>query len=196
VCLFDHDEASDTMSGQSKARPRGPLQVIIRGIGHVLTQIVVGLWVVGNSILSPLFRPLIRWLSGLRLIQAIERGIAALPAYAILVLLAAPFGAEEVVKIYSFVLMGSGHLKSGVLLYIACHVFAILVCERIFHAGKDKLMTIGWFARLFHWLMGYKDRLVDWFKSTSAYARMLAVKERARQYARRLLQRTRAAFQR
>jgi hypothetical protein len=189
------DETSETMSG-SKATKCGPLRSLARGIGHVLTQIVVGIWVVGDSVFSPLFRPLIRWLSSLRLIQAIERGIAALPAYAILLLLAAPFGAEEVVKIYSFVLMGSGHLTSGVALYIACHVFAILVCERIFHAGKDKLMTIGWFAKLFNWLMGYKDRLVDWFKSTSAYARMLAIKERASQYARRLLQRTRGAAQR
>jgi hypothetical protein len=177
-------------------KPRVPLRSLGRGLGHIVAQIVVGLWVIVDAILSPIFRPLIRWLSRLRLVQAVEHGISVLPPYAILVLLAAPFGAEEAVKVYSFVLMGSGHLKSGILLYIACHVFAILVCERIFHAGRSQLMTIGWFARLFEWLMGYKDRLVDWFKSTPAYARMMALKEKSLEYARRLFARTRATSQR
>ncbi len=169
---------------------RGPLQFI----AHVLAQIFVGIWVVVDSILSPIFRPFMRWLSGLRLVQAVENGIAALPAYAILVLLAAPFGAEEVAKIYAFVLMGGGHFKSGLILYIGCHVFAILVCERIFHAGKAKLMTIEWFARLYAWLSGYKDRLVAWFKATSTYRRAAALKNQARQGARLFLRRTRTAL--
>ena len=169
---------------------RGPLQAI----AHLLAQILVGIWVIVDSILSPIFRPLMRWLSRLRPVQAVEHGIASLPAYAILVLLAAPFAAEEVAKVYAFVLMGGGHFKSGLILYIGCHVFAILVCERIFTAGKSKLMTILWFARLFDWLKGYKDRLVDWFKATSTYRRMMDFKEQVRQSARLALRRTRTAL--
>ena len=170
---------------------RGPFGYI----AHVLAQILVGIWVIVDSILSPIFRPLMRWLSesasrpGGR-----ELGSRRFPPYAILVLLALPFGIEEVAKIYAFVLMGGGHFKIGFALYIACHVFAILVCERIFHAGKAKLMTIDWFARLFNWLMGYKERLVDWFKSTSTYRRAMELKAQGRQMARLALRRTKTAL--
>jgi hypothetical protein len=169
---------------------RGPFEYC----AHLLAQIVVGIWVVVDTVLSPVFRPFARWLSSLRVIQSIERGIAALPAYGVLVLLAAPFAAEEIAKVYAFVLMGGGHFKSGLLLYIGCHVFAILVCERIFQAGKSKLMTIGWFARFITWLSGYKERLIDWFKSTAAFRRAMELKNQLRQRARLVLRRTRSAL--
>lgn len=171
---------------------KGPLAAL----GHIIAQIFVTLWVIADAILSPIFRPLMRWLSRLRLIQAIERGIASLPAYGVLALLAAPFAVEELAKVYSFVLMGGGHFKSGVLLYIACHVFAILVCERIYRAGEDKLMTIAWFARLMTWLKGYKDRLVAWVKATSFYRRAAILKRRIVERTRAFLSRTRAALRR
>ena len=119
-----------------------------------------------------------RSLSSLRPVQWLEEHIRSLPAYGILFLLAVPFGIEEALKVWALVLFGGGHFVSGVIVYVGCHVFAILVCERIFRAGKEKLMTIGWFARLFTWLEGYKDRLVAWFKATDAYRRMHAAKQR------------------
>lgn len=181
------------MQGRGTDRwARGPLTAL----GHVIAQIFVTLWVIADAILTPLFRPLMRWLSRLRLIQAIERGIASLPAYGVLALLAAPFAVEELAKVYAFVLMGGGHFKSGALLYIACHVFAILVCERIYRAGEDKLMTIAWFARLMTWLKGYKDRLIAWVKGTDLYRRAMLLKERLKQQARAFLSRTRAALRR
>lgn len=173
-----------------REKPRNPLQTI----GHWLAQVVVGIWVVVDSVLSPIFRPFMRWLSGLRVVQAVEGAIAALPPYVILVLLAVPFGIEEVVKIYAFVLMGGGHFVTGFALYIACHVFAILVCERIFTAGKPQLMTIPWFARLFNWLNGYKERLVAWVKGTAFYKRAMELKNQARQAARLALRRTKTAL--
>ena len=169
---------------------KGPLQIV----GHVLAQVVVGIYVIVDSILGPLFRPLMRWLSGLQVIKTVEAAIGSLPPYAVLVLFLIPLALEEVIKFYGLILLGSGHIVSGLLLYIGAHVFAILVCERIFSAGKAKLMTIGWFARLFHWLMGYKDRLVAWFKTTETYRRAERLKEQARALFVRLKGRTKAAF--
>lgn len=165
-----------------------------RAVGGVIGEIVVGIYVVVDSLVGPLFRPFMRWLSSLHVVKSVEAGIARLPAYAVLALLAAPFAVEELAKLYGLVLMGSGHVKSGVVIYIAAHVFAILVCERIFSAGKAKLMTIPWFARLFHWLEGYKDRLVAWFKTTAAYREGRRLKEAARRLLRSWVGRTKAAF--
>ena len=149
---------------------RGPAQTL----GHWTAQVLVGIYVIVDSVLSPIFRPFLRWLSSLNVIQAMERGIASLPAYGVLVLLLAPFAVEELLKVWAIVLMGGGHFKTGLLIYIGCHVFSILVCERIFSAGKEKLMTIPWFARLFHWLKGYKGpdgRLVQGDRRLPPHAR-------------------------
>jgi hypothetical protein len=169
---------------------RGPAHAL----GRVLTRIVVGLYLVIDAILSPIFGPFMRWLSSLHVIKRVEAGIASLPPYAVLALLAVPFGVEELVKLYGIVLMGGGHFKSGLTLYIGAHVFAILVCERIFEAGKGKLLTIAWFARFHHWLMGYKDRIVAWFKTTETYRMGQRVKAKARERVARLRGRARTAF--
>ena len=145
-------------------------------IGHVIAQFVVGVYVVVDSVLGPVFRPLMRWLSSLHVVQRVEAWIGSLSPYAVLVLFAIPLAVEEVTKFYGLVLMGGGHFKTGLLLYIGAHVFAILVCERIFSAGKAKLLTIGWFAKLFTWLKGYKDRLVAWFKATETYRKAQRLK--------------------
>ena len=161
----------------------GPAQAI----AHLPAQIAVGIYLVIDSVLGPLFRPFMHWLSSLHVVKWVESGIAALPAYVVLVLLAAPFAAEELAKVYGVVLMGGGHFKWGLAIYIGAHVFAILVCERIFRAGREKLMTIGWFARFINWLEGYKERMVAWFKSTDAYRQITAFKEKARDAGRRVL---------
>lgn len=171
---------------------RTPLQLV----GHVIAQILVGIYVIADSVLGPIFRPFMRWLSRLRAIEAIESGIAACPAYVVLALLGVPFAAEELAKVYSFVLMGGGHFKIGLIVYIAAHVFAILICERIFSAGKAKLMTIPWFARLFKWLEGYKDRMVTWFKSTSTYKRAKEIRDQLRDRVRQMLGRPKIASDR
>ncbi len=169
---------------------KGPAHVL----GRVLTRIVVGLYLIVDAIVSPIFGPFMRWLSSLHVIKWVESGIASLPPYAVLALLVVPFGIEELMKLYGIVLMGGGHFKSGVLIYIGAHVFAILVCERIFEAGKDQLLTIPWFARVFHWLMGYKDRIVAWFKTTETYRMGQRIKAQAREMLARLRGRAKAAF--
>lgn len=151
---------------------RGPIQFI----GHVIAQIVVGIYVIVDSIIGPIFQPFMRWLSSLHIIQSVEAWIGSLPAYVVLVLFLVPLAIEEITKFYGLVLMGGGHFVTGLTLYIGAHVFAILVCERIFSAGKDKLLTIGWFAKLFFWLKGYKDRLVTWFKATETYRKAQRLK--------------------
>jgi hypothetical protein len=155
---------------------RGPIQVI----AHLAAQIVVGIYVVVDSVIGPMFRPFMRWLSSLHVVQRVEAWIGSLPPYVVLVLFLVPLAIEEVTKFYGLVLMGGGHFKSGLLLYIGAHVFAILVCERIFSAGKARLLTIPWFARLFAWLEGYKDRLVAWFKATETYRKAQRLKASVR----------------
>ena len=165
-----------------------------RRLARLPAQLVVGLYFLLDAIIGPLFRPLMRFLSRLRLIQALERLIANLPPYVLLVLLVVPFAVAEGAKAYAVILMGSGHFMTGVLIFIGAYVVSILVCERIFHAGRAQLMTIGWFARGFAWVMGYKDRLFAWFRTTEVWRLATDIREKARVTLRRTRTRLGATF--
>ena len=104
-----------------------------------------------DGIFRPLYRPVIRALSNLKIIQRLESRIAQLPRLAILLCLAVPFAIAEPMKIMGLVLFAHGAFKSGVVLTIIAHLSTFLIVERIYHAGREKLLTYGWLA----WIMRY-----------------------------------------
>jgi len=142
--------------------------------------VVVGLYVVADGFVAPVFRPVMRWLSRLALVQRLERWIASLPPYVILVLLVVPFAIAELAKAFAVFLMGTGHFKMGFTIFVGAYIVSILVCERTFNAGRAQLMTIGWFAVLFSWVMAYKERILAWFRTTEAWQLALEFKQNAR----------------
>lgn len=104
-----------------------------------------------DGIFRPLYRPVIRALSNLKIIQRLESRIAQPPRLAILLCLAVPFAIAEPMKIIGLVLFAHGAFKSGVVLTIIAHLSTFLIVERIYHAGREKLLTYGWLA----WIMRY-----------------------------------------
>ncbi|HEY8031281.1 MAG TPA: hypothetical protein VIF02_02595, partial [Methylocella sp.] len=60
---------------------------------------VVVLYVVLDGIITPVVRPLVGWVARLRFVIRLQDIVAALPPYAILVLLAVPFAFAEPAKI-------------------------------------------------------------------------------------------------
>jgi len=153
---------------------------ITRQILRVPMELVVGLYVVLDGVLSPLFKPVVRAMSRLRLVKRIEAYIGTLNPYLIFVLLVVPFGIAELTKVFAVVLMGTGHFRTGFTIFIGAYVVSILVCERTFHAGKAQLMTLPWFARLYNWVMGYKDRMLDWFRATNVWRLAVTLRLKAR----------------
>ncbi len=147
---------------------------------RVLAEIVVVLYVVLDGIVSPLFGPLVRWLSSLRPVRRLERAIASLNPYVILVLLVVPFGFAEFAKVYGLILTADGHYRIGMTMFLGAYVVSILVCERIFHAGKAPLMTIPWFKTLYDWLMAIRDRVLDWFRRTRIWRAAVDLKRSLR----------------
>ncbi len=172
-----------------ETRPR-----LWRQILAVPVEIVVGFFVILDAIVRPLFGPVVRFLSSLRLMRRLEQAIAGMPPYVILVLLGVPFAIAEVTKVYAVVLMAEDHFRVGMTMFIGAYVVSILVCERTFHAGKAQLLTIPWFAVLYGWVMTIRDHIVGWFKSTAAWRMAEATRLRARHTWRRLRVRMRYAF--
>jgi hypothetical protein len=146
----------------------------------LLAEIVVTAYLILDGIVRPLFRPLIRWLAKLRLVVRLSEAIGRLPAYAVLALLVVPFAIAEPAKIFALYLMASGHAITGVVTLVAAYLVSIVVVDQIFQAGKPKLFTIPWFFKLWTWLSSYRDRLLDWLKSTYVWKRAAEVKQRFR----------------
>ena len=164
-----------------------PLQRVLR----LLAEIVVAIYVVADSIVFALLRPLVRWLSRLRVVQRIERWIQSLPPYVILVVMVVPFIFAELAKVFAVYWMAEGHFRTGMTIFISAYVVSIFVCERILHAGKAQLMTIPWFAWVYNWIMGLRDAILNWFRQTAIWRAATALKERAGATTRRLFIRTR-----
>ena len=132
----------------------------------LVAKAVVVVYVILDGIVRPIFRPLLRWVSRLRFVIRLQDIVAALPPYAILVLLAVPLAFAEPAKIYALVLIGEGHFASGLAMMGLAYLVSLVVAERIYNAGRAKLRTIPWFAKLMDWLIGNRDRLLAWARTT------------------------------
>jgi hypothetical protein len=127
---------------------------------------VVVLYIVLDGIVAPVFGPLLKWVARLRIVIRLQDAVAALPAYAILVLVAVPMLVAEPAKLYALWLIGEGQLWAGMATITAAYVLSLVVAERIYHAGRTKLRTIAWFARLMDWLTSIRCRIVEFVRAS------------------------------
>jgi len=163
-------------------RTRSPNASWQRRVLSPLAEIIVAIYVILDGVFRTLFRPLTLWLAKLRLIIHLEALIAKLPAYGVLSLLVLPFAFAEPAKVYAVYLMSTGHLIIGLVLLVAAYFVSVLVVDRIFHAGKAKLLTIPWFAKLWTWISNYKEQFLTWMKSTYVWKRAGEIKLRIRDW--------------
>ncbi|MCI0599102.1 MAG: hypothetical protein L0Y60_06220, partial [Beijerinckiaceae bacterium] len=139
-----------------------------------------------------IIRPLLWWVAGLRLVIRLQDVVAALPPYAILVLLALPIVIAEPAKIYALYLMSQGQLVVGLSTLAMAYLLSLVVAERIFRAGEARLRTIVWFAKLMDWLIDVRNQLLSWAGAPQIWAFSLKLRKRARELTAKLLLRFRA----
>ena len=145
------------------------VQRAIRAIGRAVVTVAVVIYTLLDELLFPLFRPLIGWLSSLRLFQRLGEWLGRLPPYAALLALGVPFVVIEPMKVVAIWWAGTGHVITGTVGLLLAHALSLLVVERIFHAVYQPLMRIDWFARLLSWLFALRDRAIAWAKATAAW---------------------------
>ena len=71
----------------------------------------------------------------------------------------------EPVKPFSAYVIASGHFRLGVLVLVIGEVLKITIVERIFHIGRDKLMTIKAFAWIYNFALGW----LTWLQALPAW---------------------------
>jgi hypothetical protein len=156
---------------------------------------IVVVYLILDGIATPVVRPLLRWLARLRFVIRLQDIVATLPPYAILVLLAVPLTIAEPAKIYALVLMGEGHFKTGLATMAIAYLLSLVIVERIYSAGKAKLRTISWFAKLMDWLIGIRDRFLAWARTTWFWTFSIEFKRTAGELITKLRLRFRIALQ-
>ena len=164
----------------------------LRRLFLLAAKAVVVLYFVLDGIVTPVVRPLLGWVARLRFVIRLQDIVAALPPYAIFALLSVPFAFAEPAKIYALYLMTEGHFATGLATISMAYLVSLLVVERIYHAGRAKLKTIPWFAKLMDWLTGIRDRLLAWARATRIWAFSAKLKRNARALAAKLRLRFRA----
>jgi hypothetical protein len=111
--------------------------------------------------------PAVRALARLHLVQRVEAAVARLPPYAVLALFVVPLAILEPLKIYGLFLFGEGRFLAGILVFVVAKVVGLGLAERLFAVGRDKLLSIGWFAACHRRVVGIRDVVHDWLETTT-----------------------------
>ncbi len=90
--------------------------------------------------------------------QALVRGLNALPAPLVLLVFLIPVALIEPFKIVGLWLIAHHHIVYGVLAFVAAKVFGLGVAAFLFDATRTKLLSMGWFARFYAWVMWVRAR--------------------------------------
>ena len=107
---------------------------------------VATLYFAVDVLLLSIVRPVAARLSQSPLVALLAARLGKLGAYPTLALFLVPVLVLEPVKPIGLYLMGSGHVMTGVLVITVGEILKVTVVERLFHIGRDKLMSIRAFA--------------------------------------------------
>ncbi len=113
-------------------------------------------------------------LGALRAVHAVEKHIAALrPRWALLAFIL-PSTIFVPAKLLGLHAIAAGHwlLGSGVFLFAKVAGFALF--SRIFNLTRPALMQLEWFARIYAWIMHYRNRIHAFLDHWQAYQRIKA----------------------
>ena len=165
------------------APQRNPLT---RGLLAVL-RAIIAVFVILDEFLRPLYRPLLRRLAELRVMRRLDETVAALPPPLVLLALTIPFAIAEPLKLLGLVLFARGQFLAGLVVTAFAHLMSFVFVERIYHAGREKLLSYRWFA----WIMGQvvrvRDGVLGWVRATAAYGFALRTRDAARRWWRTML---------
>jgi hypothetical protein len=111
-------------------------------------------------------------LGALRAVHAVEKRIAALPARWAFVAFILPSSIFIPAKLLGLHAIAAGHwlLGSGIFLFAKVAGFALF--SRIFNLTRPTLMQLAWFARIYAWIMHYRNRIHAYLDNWHAYQRI------------------------
>jgi len=161
--------------------PGAPRHPILRALWRIPLFVAATLYFLIDDVVLAAIRPLVARLAELRLFARLGEALHRLPPYPTLVLFLVPFAVLEPFKLWALWLLGTGHVSSGAVMLATSHLLSIVLVERLFHATRDKLLSIGWFARahgvvvaLYDWSLGRLRATAAWRIAAATLRRLRA----------------------
>jgi hypothetical protein len=94
------------------------------------------------------------------LLARVRRRLQKVSPYVSLIILLVPLLLVEPLKLVAVIVAGGGHWLTGTGMLVGAYAASLLVIERLFRIVKPKLMTIGWFAKLWSGWVALRAKLV------------------------------------
>lgn len=110
-------------------------------------------------------------LGAVRLVHTVETRIAGLPPRWALFTFLLPSLILIPAKLIGLHALASGHWLLGSNVIIAAKLLGMALFSRIFNLTRPALMQLGWFARLYAFVMHYRNRIHAYLDSWVAYQR-------------------------
>ena len=140
-------------------------RTILKIILEPFVIVVAAVYFVIDALALSILKPLLRKIANLKLSKFIAQWIASLGPYPTLALFIVPLILLKPIKPFSAYIIASGHFLFGVLVLVFGEVLKITIVERIFHIGRDKLMTIKAFAWIYNFAFGW----LTWLQALPAW---------------------------
>ena len=110
-------------------------------------------------------------LAALRGVHAIEKHIAGLPPRWAFVAFLLPSSILIPAKLIGLHAIANGHWAMGSLIFVLAKIAGMALFSRIFNLTRPALLQINGFARLYAWVMFYRNRIHSYLDNWSAYQR-------------------------
>jgi hypothetical protein len=154
----------------------------LKTVFEPLVVVVAAIYFIVDALALSILKPVLRKIANLGLFAFIARWIASLSPYATLALFMIPLILLEPVKPLSAYLVASGQLKLGMFVLVVGEILKVTIVERIFHIGREKLLTIKAFALVYHFLWEW----LNWIRALPAWQAVDDNFDRFIQWARKL----------
>jgi len=108
-------------------------------------------------------------LGALRAIHTVERHIADLTSYWAVLVFLLPSSILIPAKLIGLHALANGHWLLGSLVFVLAKIAGMALLSRIFNLTRPALLQIFWFARLYAWVMFYRNRIHAYLDNWAAY---------------------------
>ena len=169
-----------TAEPASPGPPRRPGRLLRRLLTLPLAALAT-LVVLFDDLVRSVVKPAVAWLARLEPIRRVETAVARLPPYPTLALFLIPMAVIWPIKLYALYLIGLGHVTYGALAFVVAKVVGIGLAERLFALSRDKLLSIGWFAKGYFFVIAVRDRVHLYLKGTRWWPALIAFLARVRE---------------
>jgi hypothetical protein len=153
------------------------LKKFIAKIADLFLGLLVGIYIVLEELVwDNIAEPIYNFIHGLKILQKVEAMISRLDRHALLVIFLALFTQVELLGIVALKLMATGQVIAGTLLY-AGKIPVAAFTFWLFNISKEKLMTFGWFRRLYELVVLAIHKIKSSAIHRHIIARLKSVKE-------------------